>query len=416
MIDPQLPDAADPYMMLLCHFTSDTSDSTSRHTVTANDVTIEDDVFVDVGPEPDVMRISTNVLGPYAIFGGYADYNLAISGNLNDFEFEDGPFTIGFYAAVLNNASGYSIMARDGTTTYAPWVLGKSDGTNLKIYMSSNGSSFDIANGKTWGEIKRNRWVHYEICRDEDGFFYAFSDGVLTDTWYSASSFVANSNSLSIGKAQGANYMFMGLDELYIKKGECLHKTDFEPPKTNLSHLLEGDYLLNTAEDGSGTDLSSGLEIDVVYYPDIVEYTRIKNNSGSAGYLTKLQARGRGIYSYDPIEKVIQDVDSIHAHNHQPITINQPYQQDLTAATVWGNAIITDEKDPGTRLRGISFWANFSASNMLRFLQCDIGDLIRVTLSDPGIDNYYHIQNIGYQVVPGNLVYVTYGLVEGNTP
>jgi len=409
MQTPEIPGGTDPYMMLLCHFTTDTSDSTGRHSVTANDVTIEDDVYIDVGPEPDVQRINGNILGPYALFGGYADYNLSVASS-NDFEFGAGAFTIGCYANILDPASGDCILARDGTTTYAPWVFGKSDGTNLLLYASSNGSSWDIANGRSFGQIQRGRWVHYEWGRDDYGWFYMFTDGELVDTWYNTSSFV-----FSVGKAQGSNYIFMGFDELYIKKGQCLHTANFTPPQRNLSHTLEGDYLCNTSETGNGTDLSSGLTVSPSYDPSEVTYT-LTNESGSAGYIIHLQARGRGLYNYDPITKIVQDADSITANNYQRINIDQYYQQDLEAGTTWITAIVSEEKDARTVLRGISFVANNTAANMLRFLQCDVGDLVRIVLSNPGIDGYYHIQSVGFEVYKKELVKCTWGVVEGNTP
>lgn len=414
MLQPEAPGETDPNLMLLLHFTNNFTDSTGRHTITNNDVTNVEDVYVDVGPDPDVQRIGTNVLGPYAIFGGYASYNLSVPYS-SDFEFGSGAFTIGLYAAILDNTVNKALIARDGTNTYTPWLLGYVNGTGINIYMSSNGSSWDIANAKSWGSLKRNRWTHYEINRDENGWFYAFVDGQLTDKWYSALAFPANAYPLSIGKWT-TNYIFAGVDELYVIKGKALHKSDFTPPEKELSTTLEGDYLLNSEEDGTGTDLSDNLEIGVTYYSSYPEYTSIKNASGTNGHLIRLQARGRGVYSYDSIENSVEDAASIQENGYQSITINQPYQQDLTAGTAWITAIVADNKDAITKLRGISFWANKSETNMLRFLQCDAGDLIRVILDDLGIDGYFYIQNISSDTKSGSVVYVTWGLVPGLEP
>jgi hypothetical protein len=413
MLQPEAPGAVDPYLMLLLDFTSDFTDSTGRHTVTNNDVTILTDTYVDVGPDPDVQRIANSILGPYAIFGGYADYNLSVPSS-EDFNFGSGAFTIGFYTAILDNTTGYAVMARDGTSSYPPFMLGYVSGTTVLVYMSSNGSSWDIANGKSWGELKRNRWTHYEINRDENGWFYAFSDGELTDTWYSSAALPTNTNPLSVGK-WSVGYIFMGLDDLYIKKGEALHTKDFVPPAKNMSTTLEGDYWLNTEDDQTGTDLSDYLEIDVEYFSNEVNYTRIENTSGSDAYFY-VQARGLGVYTYDSIENVVKDSESIEANDYQTININQPYQQDLEAGTTWITAIVSKNKDPITKLRGISFWANKSESNMLRFLQCDIGDLVRVALDDLGIDGYFYIQNVAADVKPGGIVCVAWGLVPGLEP
>jgi hypothetical protein len=206
----------------------------------------------------------------------------------------------------------------------------------------------------------------------------------------------------------------MGFDELYIDKGRCLHTSDFDSPRKNLSHLLEGDYTFNTDITGSGTDLIDDLAITTSYGPDEVSYT-LTNGSASDGYLD-IQARGRGLYNYDAITETVQDAASIAANGYQTLSVNQYYQQDLTAGTAWITAIIAAEKDARTALRSISFYANRTENNMLRFLQCDAGDLIRVILSTLGIDGYYHIQSVAFQVGSGNISYVTWGLVEGNEP
>jgi len=407
MVDPVAPGQADPYRKLLCHFTSDTTDSTGNHTVTANDVTIETDNYIDVGPDPDVQRVSGSILGPYALFGGYADYNLSVASS-SDFEFGSGAFTIGFYAVIMNPSSAGAIIARDGTTSFVPWMIGSVDGTNVEIYMSSDGASWDIANGESLGQVQLNRWVHYEVSRDDDGWFYAFVDGNLTSKWYSSASFPANSNALSIGKSQGANYIFMALDELFIDKGRILHKKDFTPPKKNLSENYEGDYWLNTADDESGTDYSSNLLVLAYYGSEAVTY-RVTNNSGVAGYFY-VRARGRGIYAYSPIEDAVQDdITNIQKYGYKEAGIQQKYQQNLIAGTAWATDIVDDQKVPKTRLKSVSFFANKSDFLMDCFLQADVGYLVRVTLTDPNIDGYYYIQNV-------KIIYVTWGLKEGLTP
>ena len=412
MVDPETPGGADPCMKLLLHLTSDFTDSTGRHIVTNNDAGILDDVYVDPGPEPDVTRISSNILGPFTVFGGYANYNLSIPTS-DDFNFGYGAFTIGFYGAYLENTASRAMIART-SNQYAPWVLGYNNGTAIEIYMSSNGSSWDIASAKEWGPLKRNGWTHYEICRDDNGWFYAFADGQLTDTWYSSLGFPNTTGSLSVA-LWNSTYLFAGMDELYIVKDKALHKKDFTPPARNLSHLLEGDYLLNSSENGTGTDLSSSLTIAVDYYSNYADYTEIKNTSETDGNLIHLQARGRGVYPYDSIETIVKDDTSIINYRSNPVRIDQPYQQTLTPGETWATTIVTDEKDPQTKLLGISFYANKSATNMLRFLQCGNGDLIRVIYDVMGIDGYYYIQNRDVKINSG-LAYVTWGLVKGLEP
>lgn len=410
MIDPEAPGGTDTSLMLLINFEGgDADDDTGRHTVTQNDVTVNTGAYVDVGPEPDVTRIAGGVLGQYGLFGGYSAYYLSIADS-DDFDFGSGAFTIGWYEALMDVTAGDAFMTRDMTASYPPWLLGYSDGSNLLIYMSSNGSSWDIANGKSLGPINKDHWTYYEVSRDSDGWFYAFRDGVLTDKWYSATAFPSSSGTVSIGRTRNTYYTFMGADSIFVRKGVCLHRQDFDPPRRNISATYEGDYLMNSAEDGTGTDLSDDLSVTVSYSSESASYT-IENTGSTDGYITHLQARGLGVYPYDSIETTVQDGDSIDAYGHQILRIEQQYQQTLTAGRQWLIDIIADHIDPTTRLRKIKFWANKNANNMKRFLKCDIGDAIRVTVDRPGLDGYYYIQNIASNVHPGNLVYVEYGLV-----
>lgn len=417
MIQPDPPGAADPTLKCLINFNSDPIvDDTGRHSITQNDVEQRNQTYED---GYGTMMIPGGVYGGFGVFGGYSNYALEMASS-SDFELggTTDRWSIGWYANLLNPTAGNNMITRDASTSYPPYLLGVPNGTNseLRIYMSGNGTSWSIASGKTFGPVVPNRWVYYELCHDSDGWFYAFANGELTDSWRSTTAFPANTGTFTIGKSQGSSYGYFGMDMFFIRKGVCLHRANFDPPRRAISATLDGDYLLNTADDGSGTDLSDNLQIAVEYAADSANYVTLKNNSGSDGYLIHLQARGRGVYLYDPIEETVKDATSIAANGYQTLNISQPYQQTLDAGLTWIDSIVTAEKDAKTTLRSVSFFANSSATNMLRFLQCDVGDLVRVTLTAPGIDGYYHIQNVGYEVRPGNIVYVTWGLIEGNTP
>jgi hypothetical protein len=414
MQTPDVPGDPDPTLMVLLNYTAATFvDETGRHTVTQNDVTRFNDVYNN--GFNDVM--GSGVLGPYAVYGGYSNYQLTMPTS-TDFDLFDGstPCTIGFYAAMFNITSGQSILSRNAASTKPTYLLGYANGSgnNLGIYMSSDGATWDVASNKSWGMIALNKWIYYELNYDA-GWFYAFADGKLTDKWYNATALPATSATMTIGKTQSTVYAWFAHDMFFIRKGICLHKTDFDIPRRQVSPTLDGDYLLNTLANGGGTDLSSGLVISATYTPDEVTYT-LTNNSGSDGFITHLQARGRGLYNYDRITATAENATSINANGYQSVNVQQYYQQDLDAGTVWINSIVTNEATSRTVLQSISFYANRSEANMLRFLQCDVGDLIRVTIASQNIDGYYHIQNVGFSVTGDNVVRCTWGLVEGNTP
>ena len=405
MQTPEVPGAVDASLMTLLNFHGGFYDETTRHTWTGNDVSILNDVYTEAASGN--TYISGAILGHYALFGGYPYYYMYTPSSA-DFDFGSGAFTIGWYESKINAAAGNTTMARDGRQ-YAPYILGYTDGTNMLIYMSSNGSTYDIASGRSLGPVNRGHWTYYEINRDEDGWFYAFADGQLTDKWHSPLAMADGVDQFLIGYTQGGYWCFMGFDSFFVKKGVCWHKTDFTPPSRNILPYVEGDYLLNTLEDGTGTNLSASLDITATYDATGVTYS-LTNNSAQDGFIIHLQARGKGVYAEGTLETYVEDATSIISYNYREISLDQKYQQNLNAGTSIITSIIAAEKDPRTELRAVSFFANKSTTTMENCLLRDVGDLVRVVVSDTGIDNYYHIQNIGMSVKSGGIIYVTWGL------
>lgn len=393
MQTPEVPGATDPYLKTLLNFTDGFTDETGLHTWTKHDTTIYNTVYKD---GYGTTFIAGNILGQYALFGGYSNYVLTAPSS-SDFNFGSGAFTIGWYEDRLNPIN--ATMARD-MSTYPAFVFGRiTNKKDVKLYMSSGGSEFDIANGRSMGQANVGRWTYYEISRDDDGWFYSFSDGKLVDKWYSPLALRSSSAAFTIGRTK-FGFCYFGFDAFFIKKGVCMHKKDFEPPKRSMRPVLDGDYLMNSLEDGTGDDLSAALNITASYASEAVTYT-LENTSATDAFIIFLQARGRGVYSYNSIENSVEDATSIADFGHKEEKIDMPYQQDLKAGTEIITELVGQEKDPRTELRAISFVANRSVSAMTNFLNRDVGDLINVVHADSGIDNFYRINNVSFDIIAG---------------
>ncbi len=120
---------------------------------------------------------------------------------------------------------------------FAPFILSYGGG----IWMSSNGSSWDVANGKTFGSPVYGAWSHIAIQRDGNTF-YAIRDGVIKDKWTSSLAFPSNSGPLALGNAQFSSALMNGyLDEIRVSKGIARY---------NLAGLNIGDtaFAVETAE------------------------------------------------------------------------------------------------------------------------------------------------------------------------
>jgi Concanavalin A-like lectin/glucanases superfamily len=146
--------------------------------------------------------------------------------NSADWEFASGDWTIDWWEYRTAAAVGSVALARDQTSAYVGWLLGYTDGTNSLMYMSSNGSAWDIASGQSLGALELNSWHHFAVVRKSNNF-YGFRDGVQQSGWQSSAAIRANANPLAIGRY---NAYFSGyLDEIRVSKGRARWTADFTP-------------------------------------------------------------------------------------------------------------------------------------------------------------------------------------------
>lgn len=91
------------------------------------------------------------------------------------------------------------------------------------------------------------------------------------------------------------------------------------------------DYLMNSAADGSGTNLTASFTVSAEYGSNRVRYT-ITNLVAATGYITKLQARGRGLYDYTPVDSIATDSDSITSYGERQLAMDLPYESMVSTA------------------------------------------------------------------------------------
>lgn len=91
------------------------------------------------------------------------------------------------------------------------------------------------------------------------------------------------------------------------------------------------DYLMNDNREGTGSDLTSSLTVVAHYGANGVQY-ELTNGSGSTGYVTRLQARGRGVYDFRTVVIESTDEEAIARNGVNSISIDMPYQEDAAVA------------------------------------------------------------------------------------
>jgi hypothetical protein len=181
---------------------------------------------------------------------------------------------------------------------------------------------------------------------------------------------------------------------------------------TNLqTPVATTDYLMNSASDGSGTNLTANLTVTATYYGDQVDYI-LTNTGTTPGYIIKLQARGYGIYFDSPIEVSVSDQDSIDAHGDFAITLDQRYKRDLSSGVAYAESILELMKDPKSRVVSARFLANLSHSHMMASLNLDVGSLISIHENRSEMTKWYYIFSRAFVITLGGILIFTFGCVE----
>jgi len=174
------------------------------------------------------------------------------------------------------------------------------------------------------------------------------------------------------------------------------------------------DYLSNTLEDGTGTDRTTDLQVTATYYGDTVEYS-IYNDNSLGVWVTKLQARGYGIYYGNSIEYIQEDAASQASYGLSAIQIDQRYQKNAQSAEEFVRIALAEYAKPKSRLSKLGYLANLNENHMQSFLELDTGALIKAAEDRSGIENNYYVTDVGFSIKQGGIINVEYGLKQNDT-
>ncbi|KKP80005.1 MAG: hypothetical protein UR78_C0005G0045, partial [Candidatus Moranbacteria bacterium GW2011_GWF2_35_39] len=137
-----------------------------------------------------------------------------------DFDFGNGDFTISFWAKSVTHGFPKGIIEREATATFQPWVVCDNSTTRIDFYASSNGSSYDIANGVSMGTFNTD-WAYYAISRNGTSI-KLYRNGTQTgSTITSSATLHTGSGNVRVGEYYASSYQgIFDLDELEILKGD----------------------------------------------------------------------------------------------------------------------------------------------------------------------------------------------------
>jgi hypothetical protein len=160
-----------------------------------------------------------------------------------------------------------------------------------------------------------------------------------------------------------------------------------------LTPVENTDYDANTAQDGSGTDISSQL---TVTHPNTADFngkgTLIRVTFGAAaGYLTLLKLRTLNALTFnDPVLVLAEDVASKSAYGQRIRSIEARWTRQASVAQATLNSRLARRKAPKTVLNIVV--PNGSRPNLMLILQRAFSDRVAVSYPAMGISQDFFIE------------------------
>jgi hypothetical protein len=148
---------------------------------------------------------------------------------------------------------GQVLGMRKGVATsadqYAPVVL-TINSTGFLLYSSSNSSSWNVANGTTFGgTANTNEWYHVAVVRD-GSTIYGFLNGVRTTLVTGVSADYTSTNSIFVGGAESADAVNCYVSNARVVNGTAVYTSAFTPPTAPVTNITNTSLLLNFTNAG----------------------------------------------------------------------------------------------------------------------------------------------------------------------
>jgi hypothetical protein len=162
------------------------------------------------------------------------------------------------------------------------------------------------------------------------------------------------------------------------------------------------DYIATANSDGTGTDYTANCTVVATYGTEQVDYS--VTNTGATAFYVWLQARGKGIYLYDPINVIFEDTASVNTYGLFPLTLSMPYQNNPLAVESVGNLTLQNNKDPKLTVNSYTINANRDGKSMFAFLALEPGTRSRFAETVTGTDANYFINGYSAELIAGKIV------------
>jgi len=198
-----------------------------------------------------------------------------------------------------------------------------------------------------------------------------------------------------------------GAGTLYIGTAESGNKSIYAANAGSETTIIRtdpaSDYVMYSDNEGTGTDITANLTVTANYGANAVEYT-LGNSAATIGYITRLQARGKGIYLYDPIDYTVQDEKSKADVGSHPLSIEMAYQDQALISKTIASGELNVLKLSRQELDKWIFYANRDPYHMMAFLHVDIGDRLHFTETQTALDEDRFIDAVEFEITDGCII------------
>jgi len=171
------------------------------------------------------------------------------------------------------------------------------------------------------------------------------------------------------------------------------------------------DYFGNTADDGSGTNITSQFVVTAIFGGNSADLTLTNNGPLDGFILAGARLRGRGLYDFEPIISDVRDDASVTAYGENPLAYDMPYQASPANALDTAQFLLNLNKGERTRATSVSYVANWDLATVEQAFNLTISDRVSVTCAAAGLDAVvYFVNGVSLDVSMGGVVVVTYDL------
>ena len=182
---------------------------------------------------------------------------------------------------------------------------------------------------------------------------------------------------------------------------------------SNVDPVAATDYLFNSAEDGSGVNMTASLTVEAVPGANGIDY-KLTNTDVTTGYVTFLQARGKGIYTYRPVEQIQVNDEMLSREGTRTLSLDMRYQDNIYEISDFAVAMLKKYSQKLTVPESVEINANRACTPLLAcaFATLQVGDKIRLVVSSAGYEGEAFIQGMNFEIAAGDVVTYTLFLKE----